>query len=131
MSSKIDRDTVLVIDDDPYLRELIYTIGLTCGVPVLQAADCNEGLKVLDRESRRIKMVLLDYYLPGMQPDQCARAILEKAGRSISVVLLTAAANPAGRAAELKVPRWISKPFEVSALKDLLTEDTFLRKSGT
>ena len=131
MTSRIGRDTVLVIDDDPYLRELIHTIGLTCGVPVLQAGDCTEGLKVLDRETRRIKMVLLDYYLPGMQPTQCASAILEKAGRSISVVLLTAAANPAGRAAELKIPRWLSKPFEMSALRDLLTEDTLLRKSGT
>jgi CheY-like chemotaxis protein len=130
MTSRINRETVLVIDDDPYLRELIEVVGASCGVPVLQAADCSEGLKVLNRESPRIKMVLLDYYLPGMQPEQCAAAIRARAGSSIVVVLVTAAANPAARAAELNVSRWIAKPFEVSTLKNLLTEDTLLTKSG-
>ena len=122
MNSKISRDTVLIIDDDPYLRELVEAIGRTCKVPVLQAQDCSVGLEVLDREGARIKLILLDYFMPGMQPVQCANALLAKAGPKIPVILITAAPDPAMRASELKIDRWISKPFDVSALAELMSE---------
>jgi CheY-like chemotaxis protein len=121
MSTTVTRDTVLVIDDDPYLRELVEIVGVTCGVPVLQAPDCEAGLKVLESENGRIKMILLDYFMPGMQPVDCACAITGKAGR-IPVVLVTAAVDPSERAAELNIDRWLAKPFDVLTLTDLLTE---------
>jgi len=130
MSGRRLRDCVLIIDDDPDLRTLIETIGQVCGVLVLQASDCIEGLHMLEREHRRIKMVLLDYFMPGMEPAECARAIVAKAGTSIPVVLLTAAVDPADRAAELKINYWISKPFEASTLTDLLAENVLPRKSS-
>jgi CheY-like chemotaxis protein len=130
MSSGPARDCVLIIDDDPDLRTLIETIGQVCGVSVLQASDCNEGLSILEREYGRIKMILLDYFMPGMEPAKCAYAILTKAGSSIPVVLLTAAVDPAARAAELKISYWISKPFEASTLTNLLAENVLPRKSS-
>ena len=130
MSGRRLRDCVLIIDDDPDLRTLIETIGQVCGVLVLQASDCIEGLHILEREHRRIKMVLLDYFMPGMKPGECASAIIAKAGTSIPVVLLTAAVDPAARAAELKINYWISKPFEASTLTDLLAENVLPRKSS-
>ena len=130
MSRRDARDCVLIIDDDPDLRTLIETIGQVCGVSVLQAGDCSEGLNILEREHRRIKMILLDYFMPGTEPAQCARSIIAKAGSSIPVVLLTAAVDPAARAAELKISYWISKPFEASTLTDLLSENVLPRKSS-
>jgi CheY-like chemotaxis protein len=122
MSSRNSRDSVLIIDDDPYLRELIDTIGHSCNVPVLQAADCGGGLKILENNGRRIKMILLDYFMPGMQPLQCLGEIVARAGPKIPVVLITAAVDPSARAAELKINRWISKPFDASAMSHLLSE---------
>jgi CheY-like chemotaxis protein len=122
MNSRISRDSVLIIDDDPYLRELIDMIGHSCSVPVLQAADCHSGLKVLESDGRRIKLILLDYFMPGMQPVQCADEIITRAGPKIPVVLITAAVDPSARAAELKIKRWISKPFETSTMSHLLSE---------
>jgi CheY-like chemotaxis protein len=130
MSGRRSRDSVLIIDDDPDLRTLIETIGQVCGVSVLQASDCSEGLHILEREHRRIRMVLLDYFMPGMEPGECACAIIAKAGSSIPVVLLTAAVDPAARAAELNINYWISKPFEASTLTDLLVENVLPRKSS-
>jgi len=130
MTTRVSRDSVLVIDDDPYLCELVETIGQTCGVPVLRANDCSSGLKILESESRRIKMILLDYFMPGMQPLDCAGAIIERAGSTIPVVLLTAAVDPSARAAELKISRWVSKPFDASTLINLLTESSALSKKS-
>src|SRR5262245_48652375 len=113
------REAVLVIDDDPSCRELIALIGQIWGIPVLDAADCAAGLRVLEREKQRIRLILLDYFMPGLQPVDCAAALIAMAGPSIPIVLMTAAVDPAVRAAELRLRHWISKPFDVSVLEDL------------
>jgi CheY-like chemotaxis protein len=122
------RNNVLVIDDDPNFRELMAVIGELCSVPVLGAADCCQGLRVLTRYQSKIKMVLLDYLMPGMDPIACAEAILEKAGPEVPVVLVTAAVDPSDQAARMRIGRWISKPVEVSVLTDLLTENNLTRR---
>jgi DNA-binding response OmpR family regulator len=122
MSEKVLRNAVLVIDDDADFRGLVETFAELWNVPVLQAGDCNSGLRILDREHQRIKMILLDYFIPGMEPVKCAKAILTKAGSSISVVLVTAAVDAGARAGELKITRWMTKPFDSSVLRRLLTD---------
>jgi CheY-like chemotaxis protein len=121
MNDTVARKAVLVIDDDPEFRRLIKTFADLWNVPVLEAEDCRTGLKILEREHYRIKMVLLDYFMPGMEPAKCARAILAKAGQYIRVILVTAAPDPRARAVEMEINRWIAKPFESSTLKSLLT----------
>lgn len=116
------RDTVLVIDDDPDIQDLIEMIARFHGIPILRAFDCAQGLKILKLQRFKIKMILLDYFLPGMNPAACAMAI-QGIGSSIPLILLTAADDPAARAAEMRVSRWIAKPFEPSDLVSLLTED--------
>jgi CheY-like chemotaxis protein len=116
------RNTVLVIDDDPDCRDLIEALAQIRSVPVLQAHDCGEGLRVLEREHRRIKIILLDYFMPGMEPTKCVASIVARAGTAIPVVLITAAVNATARAAELNVSRCLSKPFDIAALETLLTE---------
>src|SRR5262245_45044437 len=116
----VARETVLVIDDDPGCRELIAMMGQLWGIPVLEAADCAAALRLLRLEKQRIRLILLDYLLPGMQPVDCAAALSALAGPSIPIVLITAAFDPALRAAELKLSHWLSKPFDMSVLKDLL-----------
>ena len=122
MTGKITRDSVLVIDDDADFRMLIAILGQLRGVPVLEATDCQDGLKILDREHARIKMILLDYFMPGMDAVTCAGTIIAKAGPSVSIVLMTAAVDAGLRAAELQISRWISKPVEPSVLTALLTQ---------
>ena len=121
MKPKSRPDAALVIDDDPNCREMIQTMGLVWGVPVLEAANCKEALRVIKSERGRIKLILLDYFMPGMDPAKCVASIIATAGPSIEIVLMTAAADPALRAAEVKVNHWLSKPFEMSSLQALLT----------
>ena len=113
------REAVLIIDDDSSCRELIAIMGQLWGIPVLEAADCAAGLRVLQREKERIRLILLDYLMPGMQPVDCTGALKALAGPAIPIVLITASVDPAVRAAELKLSHWISKPFEISVLEAL------------
>jgi len=127
MKEESTRDSVLIIDDNPDFRELIGMIGQLYGVRVLEAPDCRKGLKVLAQEHSRIKLVLLDYFMPGMDPGPCAQAVMAKAGPLIPVVLVTAAPDPSSRALELKITRWVSKPVDPSILTGMMTEDIALR----
>lgn len=110
---------ILVIDDDPNFREMIVLVGQMWGITVLEAGNCAQALQVLDREKHRIRLIFLDYLMPGMEPRQCAAALIAMAGPSIQIILATAAVDPAGRAAELKLSQWLSKPFDISALEVL------------
>ena len=121
MSRQADRDSVLVIDDNADFRELIAMIGQICGTRVIQAVDCSDALAVIARELPRIKLILLDYFMPGMNPRACAQAIAETAGPSVPVVLVTAAIDPADRAAELHLERWIAKPVDPTMLRELIS----------
>lgn len=113
---------VLVIDDDPSCRQLISMMGQVWKIPVLEAADCAAALRILRGEKQRIRLILLDYFMPGMQPVDCAAALTAMAGPSIPIVLVTAAIDPAIRAAELKLSHWVSKPFDMSALEALFKQ---------
>ena len=122
MTERIRRDTILVIDDDPDFRSLVEAIAQMWDVAVLHAEDCRSGIEILEREQDRIKMIFLDYFMPGMPPAGCAASLIARSGKEIPIVLVTAAADPAARAAELNLSRWLSKPFEVSDLEVLLKE---------
>jgi len=97
-------------------------IGQLCGTRVIQAGDCSEALRVIAGELPRIKMILLDYFMPGMDPPACAQAIGEKVGPSVPIVLVTAAIDPANRAAELHLDRWIAKPVDPTTLRELISQ---------
>lgn len=120
------RDTVLIIDDDPNLRELLTEIGNMAGVRTVEAANCCDGLEVLDKEISRVKLVFMDYFMPGLTPKQCVSALREKIkDEQIPIVLLTAAVDPAERAAELELRHWVGKPFEIEKLERMFTSDHF------
>jgi CheY-like chemotaxis protein len=122
VTRRVARDSVLIVDDDPDLRSLVVMLGQACEVRMLEAENCNSALKVIEREHSRIKLILLDYFMPGAQPEKCAAKILEQAGPDIPVVLVTAAVDAAERAAALRIDRWVSKPFETAALMTLLRQ---------
>jgi len=111
---------VLVIDDDPDYREVVRGLLESWGLVVVEAPDCATGLAVLARERARVRVVLLDYWMPGMMPVECARALLDLAGGEIEIVLVTAAANASKRASELGIERYLSKPFESGQLERLV-----------
>jgi CheY-like chemotaxis protein len=117
----VARDAVLVIDDDADYREAVRLLLEDMQVTVLESPDCVAGVALLDRERDRVRLVLLDYWMPGMTPVACARALTDIAGNDIEIVLVTAAATPAKYAAELGIERYLSKPFAVDQLQSVVT----------
>jgi CheY-like chemotaxis protein len=112
----MERDRVVVIDDDPDFRELVALCVTDLGLCCLEAGSGPAALPILERERGRVRAVLLDYFLPGLSPRACARAVLDRVEPDVPVVLVSAAVDIAERAAELGLGRYLAKPFDIAAL---------------
>jgi CheY-like chemotaxis protein len=112
--------TVLVVDDDQDFRDLVSLVLEGMGTRVLQAATGAEGLALLSREDGHghVRMVLLDYFMPGMQAKECTVALARLIDPS-RVVLCTAAVDAGARAAELGLSHWLGKPFSLQELEQV------------
>lgn len=105
--------SVLIVDDDPFIRKLIaITLEDVAGFELAEAGDGAEALAVASRESP--EMVFLDIDMPeldGLEVCRRLRAAPETA--SATIVILTAAAGDAaereaeGAGADL----FLTKPF--------------------
>ena len=112
---------ILVIDDDADLRDLVRFVLEPTGVDVIEAGTCVDGIAALRAHRDRIRLVLLDYFMPGMDPACCAGELRGLADPTM-IVLCTAAPDPARRAAEVGLSRWLAKPFALDTLENLARE---------
>ena len=109
--------TVLVVDDDPDIRELIVWKLSQAGFATLTAADGEEGLAAAvagDADGRAPDVILVDWMMPKMPGIDLCRALRQNpTTASIPIVLLTAKAQDVevqtGFAAG--VDDYIVKPF--------------------
>ena len=105
---------ILLVEDDPSIRE-VTAIGLrNAGFTVDTASDGREGLDRFEREP--FDLVLLDVMLPRMDGLEVARAIRRTS--TIPVVMLTARADTLDVVVGLEAGAddYVRKPFEVPEL---------------
>ena len=115
------RLSVLVVDDDPDVRDLLETTLKVHGYEVRCVADGVSGLA--DYRARRPDLVLLDVVMPGLSGLQVLRRIrASEVHEQVPVVLLTARALPSEVAAGLEAgaDAYITKPFGLQTLVDEL-----------
>ena len=105
---------ILIVDDDHDLREFLELMLTSMGFEVTTAANGQEALRVM--EGHDLDLVLLDMKMPVMNGWEFCRA-LEGRHRRPPIVVLTAAPDPAARAAEVCAEGWLSKPFEYADLE--------------
>jgi len=100
---------ILVIDDDPDVRELITEYLGKHDMRVSAGRSGREMFELFDRES--IDLVLLDLKLPGEDGMQLARLLRERA--TVPIVLLTGRDEEADRVMglELGADDYVTKPF--------------------
>jgi DNA-binding response OmpR family regulator len=115
---------ILVIDDDPAIRQLLKDVLELEGHEVRQAPDGLAAVRQL--EVLRPNCVVLDVMMPGLDGYGVLRSIRALDGDPVPVIMLTAAAEPdtAVRAWTDGVDYFLAKPFKADALLDLI--DTLL-----
>jgi len=105
---------VLVVEDDPAMRELVEVILVGAGYAVRTAAD---GQAALERVAQELPgVILLDMKMPRMNGWDFARAFRDRYGRLTPIVVLTAAPDAGQRAREVQAEGYLGKPFELDDL---------------
>lgn len=104
--------TVLVVDDEPDLRELLEVNLNKDGFRVIHASTGEEALELASRETPTI--IILDVMLPGLDGfEVCRRLKADTRTKSIPVIMLTAMTEEPDIVAglELGATDYITKPF--------------------
>jgi two-component system response regulator ResD len=101
--------TVLVVDDEPTIRDIVVTYLKRDGFRTLEAADGNRARELLQTESP--DLVVLDLMLPGTDGLELCRWI--RSSSDLPVIMLTARGEESDRIVglELGADDYVTKPF--------------------
>jgi DNA-binding response OmpR family regulator len=101
--------TVLVVDDEPTIREIVVGYLKREGYRTLEAADGNRARDLLEHE--QLDLVVLDLMLPGTDGLELCRWIRSRS--RLPVIMLTARGEESDRIVglELGADDYVTKPF--------------------
>ena len=119
--------TVLVVDDDPTVREVVAGYLERAGLDVVEAGD---GLAAVDTAREQSPdLVVLDLTLPGLDGLEVFRRMRSERG-DLPVVMLTARGEESDRVLGLEIGAddYVTKPFSSREL--VLRIQSILRRSG-
>jgi two-component system response regulator FlrC len=111
-------DAVLVVEDDPALREALVDTLRAAGLTALAAADAAGALQLLGSED--IGLVISDVHMPGGNGYELLSSI-KRLHPYLPVVLMTAYGTVAQAVAAMRegATDYIVKPFDAQALIDM------------
>ena len=105
--------TVLIVDDDPFIRKLVATtLEDVAGFELMEAGDGMEALAVA--EDTAPELVFLDIDIPEIDGIEACRRLRANAGTAkTTIVMLTAAAGDEAEleAEEAGADLFLTKPF--------------------
>ena len=110
--------TILAVEDEPAIRELLKVNLADAGYDVMTAEDAETARRMLDGELP--DLVLLDWMLPGMSGLALAKQLrADDRTRDLPIIMVTARGEEADRVAGLEawVDDYVTKPFSPRELK--------------
>ena len=108
------RGPVLVVEDEPSIRELLCDAFEQEGLEVVAASEGEQAIRIA--KDRRPALVLLDMGLPIIDGAEVADAIRDAYGDSVPFVVVTASRRIEDAAARIGAARYFTKPFDVPEL---------------
>jgi DNA-binding response OmpR family regulator len=117
---------VLVVDDDPTVREVVVSYLKAQGYQVSDAADGEAALVTVERE--RPDLIVLDVMLPGVDGLEVCRRV--RAHSQVPIIMLTALGAESERVVGLEIGAddYVTKPFSPREL--VLRVASVLRRAG-
>jgi len=110
-------ETIMLVEDQPDVRELIGTILERAGYDVLIASDGMEALRICEEHEGKIGLVLTDMIMPGMSGTALVESLL-KSNAGLKVLYMSGYAGDAlvsDRGLDPGIPL-IQKPFSSETL---------------
>jgi two-component system, OmpR family, response regulator ResD len=123
------RGSILVVDDEPTIAEVVSRYLVRAGYEVRSVSDGVGALEAVD--ARRPDLVVLDLMLPGIDGLEVMRRIRDRDRDRIAIILLTARGEETDRVVGLRLGAddYVVKPF--SPLELVARADAVLRRIDT
>ena len=117
--------SVLIVDDDPFIRKLVATtLEDVSGFKLLEASDGREAVELVARDCP--SLVFLDVDMPNLNGFEACRRIRAQpgCGKRVTIVMLTATAGGAAEreAEEAGADLFLTKPFSPLELLRLVSD---------
>ena len=124
------RQIVLVVEDEVFVRFVIAEYLRDCGYRVIEAANADEALVVLQHVEIDVDVVFSDVEMPGSM-DGFGLAKWVRANRpNVDVMLAGNVSRAANAAAELCESGHLPKPYEPQVAVDRIRQLMALRTAG-
>jgi DNA-binding response OmpR family regulator len=108
-------DTVLVVDDEEYVRELLKTFLTETGYQVIVASHGEEALELAKKE--RPQVIILDVKMPGIDGIETCRRLKSDEGTGvIPVIVATALRETLPEVLDAGANDFVTKPFHLTEL---------------
>lgn len=109
--------SVLVVDDNELVRNLIATILENAGIEALTAASGREAISLFADQGDAIGCVLQDLSMPQMPGEEIVAALLE-IDPALPIIILSVddPSYSAKRLSDLDIAAYIRKPFDADVL---------------
>ncbi len=108
---------VLIVDDDPTIRELVGEVLADAGHEVVGAPDGTVALDLAERQ--RPALILLDVCLPCMSAEEFAQAYRRRPGPRAPIIVFTAG-DGAAHTARIGAVGYLPKPFDIEQLVEIV-----------
>lgn len=125
----LERRTILLVEDEPFVREATCSILQRAGFKVLPAADAQEALEAYEGAGRNVDLVMTDVVLPGTNGDELGKEVRKRSPEV--VVLLTSGYGVATCETESPEARtyFLAKPYSRRTLVEKI--EAILRNTKT
>lgn len=121
------RKKVVVVEDDPEIRDLETFLLSAEGYQVVPVSDGTHAAEIIRREAADV--VILDLTLPGKDGNTVLRELQDDPVASKPPVIVVSAYLPQLRATP-QVKRVIAKPFDITDLLDAVDRETHEGQRG-
>ena len=121
IDGKAKGNTVLVVDDEPFIQDIVSMMIESLGFAVLVAADGCEGLQLVEKHRQEIFLILCDLTMPGIDGWQTISA-LRLLAPELPVVLASGYAVDQTMCDKHRDQPWaiMNKPYVFEELDQLL-----------
>jgi DNA-binding NtrC family response regulator len=114
-------ETILLVEDEDYLRDLGQRMLTKFGYTVLTAPDGETAVQIYREKGKQISLVILDLIMPGIGGQNCLDLIL-KDDQSARVIIASGYSVEPSTLSELELKSYgfITKPFELNQMLNIV-----------
>ena len=123
--------TILAVDDEPHILELLQYNLESAGYEVVKAETGEDAMDYIENQSYEFAVILLDWMLPGIDGIEVLKRIrMNERYMNVPIIMLTAKSDEISKVVGLEVGAddYLSKPFGVHEL--IARMKAVMRRSG-